>query len=534
MKQLYSRRFARFYTISLVLFTCLSLQLSGPVLYAMQSDGLGYSSSEDDVCVIDNDSDSDSRSDSYLDDDSGYESDYDSEYDSDDDSEQEIPQGRRQSFLGAERTFLWWVKISLLLMLCLSGIYLPVAQAVSVSDVNPGSYNVCHPQKDGMQLCFKLPRESFSVNPIDQCYRQLNTTVPFRGASVDEGSSISAGALTGNSIQACLFKAYDSHGPFFCLTAHLDGRTAKSYNQQDDGSFVDQASISFGLPGWKSLCRLYSGYCDSTITTALVKEILSQGPQNNCELTLINFADNSSLRKEVESLAVILQVPFPRCVNFSQQPTLCELIKTTNLDLLKLTDSQMRGLIAQSLAYTKLQKDIKVDDRTVSASDVMKSAIISNNLLPEYREKPIEDKPNFMRNYLFTSVPPFRNCTLLAIDTVNSNVKLTISSDAVKQIERLNFHAIADLLAGLATQQPAELARALATLAALDVPGRRINIYPGMKPSDSGSVIKNNGKKNPLEIPLLDDEHRVATLLELQEEHDAVSQALEKSYASIQ
>jgi hypothetical protein len=536
MKQFYSRGFACFRAISLVLLACFSLQLSGPVLYAMQSDELDYSSSEDYVCVIDNDSDSDSRSGSDLDDDSSY----DSDYDSDDDF---VPQNRRQSFLVAERTFLWWVKLSLLLMLCLSGIYLPVAHAVSVSDVNSASYDVCPPQNNGMQLCFKLPREYFSVDPIDQCYRHINTTVPHRGASVDEGSSIGATAFIGNSIiDACLFKENDPHGPFICLTAQLDGRTGKSYSQQDDGSFVDQASSSFRLPGWNSLCKFSSRYCDSTTTTDIAQEILAQGQQTSCVLTLVNFADNSALRKEVGNLAITLQVPNPRCIDFSRQSTFCELIKTASQDLLKLTDSQMRGLIAQTLAYLKLQKNIviqkdNVQKESLPVANIIRAAIISNNLLPEYQEKPIEDKKS---NCLFSwcsfpqEVPPFRNCTLLAVDTVNSNVKLTISSDAVKQIERLNFHVIADLLAGLATQQPAELARAFATLAALEVQGRRINIYPGMKTIDSTSVIKNNGKKNPLEIPLLDDEHRVAALLELQEEHDALSQALEKSYASIQ
>ncbi|MBS1988834.1 hypothetical protein JST56_07675 [Candidatus Dependentiae bacterium] len=535
MKQFYSRGFAYFRAISLVLLACFSLQLSGPVVYAVQSDELDYSSSEDDFCVIDNDSDSDSRSGSDLDDDSSY----DSDYDSDDDF---VPQNRRQSFMGSERTFLWWVKVSLLLMLCLSGIYLPVAQAVSVSDVNQASYDVCHPQKNGMQLCFKLPREYLSVDPIDQCYRHINTTVPHRGAPVDEGYSISEKALTGNSIQACLFKENNPHGPFICLTASLDGRTSKSYNQQDDGSFVDQASSSFRLPGWNSLCKLSSRYCDSTITTEIAQEILAQGPQTSCALTLVNFADSSALRKEVGNLAIILQLSNPHCIDFSQQSTFCELIKTASQNLLKLTDSQMRALIAQTLAYVKLQRNIviqtdDVQEESLPVANIIRAAIISNNLLPEYQEKPIEDKKS---NCLLSwcsfpqEIPPFRNCTLLAVDTVNSNVKLTISSDAVKQIERLNFHVIADLLAGLATQQPAELARAFATLAALEVQGRRINIYPGMKPIDSTSVIKNNGKKNPLEIPLLDDEHRVATLLELQEEHDAVSQALEKSYASIQ
>lgn len=528
MKQLYLRGFAHFRTLALVLFACLTLQLSGPAVYAMQSEGLDYSSSEEDTHFIDNNSASEY--------DSGYDS--DSDCDADEDLITETLQNRRQSFFGSERTFFWWIKISLVLMLCLSGIYLPVAQAVTVNDVNPSSYDVCHNQKDGVKLCFNLSRENVSVKPIDQCYRQLNTTVPLRGAPVDEGSSISTKALTSNSIQACLFKEKNPHGPFFCLTAELDGRTGKSYKQQDDGTFVDQASSSFGLPGWKTLCKVSSRYCDSTMTNLLAKEILAQGPQNNCELALMNFANNSLLLKEVEDLAITLQIKIPGCVDFSQQTTLCELIKTANQDLLKLTDSQIRGLIAQSLGYSKLMKNIKVAEdgekfQSYPVTSVIRAAIISNNLLPEYQEKPIEDEPNFMGNYLFKSIPPFRNCTLLAVDTVNNKVKLTVSLDAVKQIERLNFHVIADLLAGLVTGQPAELARAYATLAALEIPGRRINIYPGMKPFDSGLFIRNNGKNNPIEISLLDDEHKIAALLELQEEQDAITQALEKSYEAI-
>ena len=49
MKQFYSRGFAHFRTISLVLLACLTLQASGPVVYAMQADEVGCSFSEEDV-----------------------------------------------------------------------------------------------------------------------------------------------------------------------------------------------------------------------------------------------------------------------------------------------------------------------------------------------------------------------------------------------------------------------------------------------------------------------------------------------------
>lgn len=131
-------------------------------------------------------------------------------------------------------------------------------------------FDVCHSLQDGQEVCYKLSKRALSLSPSDQCYRVVNTTVPGRGELSSNSSAIRVNGI------------YDKH---------LFGARLLPSNQ--DSVYVERTLIGFPSNKYAQFANGSFAAITPEVAPPVVKEPLL--PKRACwgfwALNLINFYD---------------------------------------------------------------------------------------------------------------------------------------------------------------------------------------------------------------------------------------------------
>lgn len=430
------------------------------------------------------------------------------------------------------------------------------------------AFTVCHNRPKSTELCIEMPQEKFTLRATDQCYRQVVTTLPEPGKSETEkflplGISMPVlGPIT---------FSFSAHGgkSITQMETPLSGKVSYEYEQQEDGSFKKQLSVqdqakekvySFSWGSlWNAGMQLIGIASPEAPSTHITEEMIQYGtsvmPEKPCLLHLSEFPGNSTIIQATKELSNRLGMKSVNTLDFSHQTQLCEWIQNNPTKLLKLNDNHLSGLIAQSLAYTLLHtRKIDIDWNSVpqaklSSQDLIHpeyknngalfvfSVIVSEHLLTNFREEPIKPPatgPSWWSSYRAYEPSDFRSCKHLEYNKKTNAMEFTLDKDGVQAFIAMNFHRLADIIAGLATLKPSELAHAYAILAQKDSNALPLRILPNQEVSDLILPLKNGGNNNPLELKLFPLGEIVAGLLSLQENIDKIQNAFTEALKDLE
>lgn len=509
------RRSTHFHTILFVVLAGLTLQLVGPAVYAMmptQDDAFEADQQKIKIfqdCVLYKNSDGSCMKQSIPDvmQNLGGEEDFkqwveivESE---DLDFSDELDSNENEQIqptLKSQRTLLWWIKFSLILMLCLSGIYLPVVQAVRPWDVNPKLYDICHDQDNGSVVCFRFGRIGIAYDDkkLDADGRCLSE-IP--GEMFNSGSTC-INALDAKKIELCVFTPHDTSASYFCKITLLNGLPSSVYSQDSNGVFIKS--------GLSNLASTISGHIGSfagifTESSSLAKDIQRfKADDGTCLLCMIAFPPTSIFVTVVKEFSQKLGIGQPASLDFSLNKALCDLIKEKSPHLLKLTNEPMKGFIAHVLALHKYQPN-KNTLPIVLARYSVKAQVTGGYTCSLFGYCPVVKYPF----------------------AVGDSPELIISEQGVDIVERINAQAVADMFASFVTGRPEELARGYALLMNMQ-PGRseeRMYISPTMKPLDLSNELIIT--PNPFFVRPTNEIYIVAPLLEQKEEVCRMTRELE-------
>lgn len=493
-------------------------------------------------------------------------------------------------------------------------------------------FDVCHSLQGGREVCYKLSKATLTLSSSDQCYRIVNTTEPYRGEHSSRASAVRVNDIyTKHSFgQRLLPPNQDS----VYVERALIGFPSKKYEQFADGSFaaitpevaspvvkepllpkracwgfwalnsinfydfigtdsivqdcqphfqkrnnpkpstpllpkescwvlwyVNKVNIN-DVMGIDSVVQDCQPHFDKikptatpkpTITNQLVAEIVCAAEQNSGSCGF-NLENTNLLKKNAEQCSSYLGLVAPSYLDFEYQKDLCSILKGDKLKSLGLLkDDQMKALIAHALAYSKLLGNVKVGGKNIPVSKVIEAVIISKNLRGEHQEPLIEDagknvtrkvKEGFKSYFNVEETvfefpeerPVIRNCSLISFDDRDKKLKLTIEPAGIEAIEKMNFHAVADILASFVTQEPQALAAAYLQIHRI-VSGQLNDrlVFDPQYPLLHGSTesaLKDIGNKSPIAEIIITTYARVLPLLELQEKFDQIEEMFENVSAS--